>query len=61
MFDRRKIEAEVRDYAGEFVADYDVDAIVDELYEIDPEISSIDDIDPDELTDVIARHDVSGR
>ncbi len=65
MFDYRNIEREVKDWIAyqpeEFADDFDVDGIMDELRDIEPEISSIDDIDPDDWMDIIARHDVSGK
>lgn len=66
MFDYRNIEQQVKDYIpAEYLDDYDLDAVMDELRGIwiidgdyEGEIRSIDDIDID---DVLDRHDISNR
>lgn len=57
MFDYRKIEQQVKDYAGEFVEDFDLEGIMDELRDMD--VESIDDVDPDEFNEILERHAVS--
>lgn len=65
MFDYTKVLFEVEDYLGEFVGDFDLDAIMVELSDYKPvdveldHIRSVDDVDPDDFTDIIQRHDVS--
>lgn len=54
MFDYKKIENEVREYAGEFVNDYDIDAVMDELREL-----GVDSIDDADIDDILASHDIS--
>lgn len=66
MFDYRNIKQQVIDYIpAEYLNDYDLDAVMDELRGIwiidgdyEGEIRSIDDIDID---DVLDRHDISNR
>lgn len=66
MFDYRDIKQQVIDYIpAEYLNDYDLDAVMDELRGIwiidgdyEGEIRSIDDIDID---DVLDRHDISNR
>ena len=65
IFDYNKIRCQVEDYIpDDYITDFDVDAVMDELSGIviidadgDHPISSIDDIDIDE---VLQRHDISG-
>ena len=61
MFDERAIREEVEDYLGEFAGDFDVDAIVDDLRGIEPDVSSIDDLDGDEWTEMVQRHDLAAQ
>lgn len=66
MFDYRNIEQQVKDYIpAEYLDDYDLDAVMDELRGIwlidgdyEGEIRTIDDIDID---DVLCNHDISNR
>lgn len=58
MFDYRAIKDQVTDYISEHEEDFDVDAIMDELRAIEPEIRSIDDVEG--FDELIQRHDVSG-
>lgn len=66
MFDYRDIKQQVIGYIpAEYLNDYDLDAVMDELRGIwiidgdyEGEIRSIDDIDID---DVLDRHDISNR
>ena len=65
IFDYTKIRNEVEAYVTDsYINDYDIDEVMDELRGIvivdageDHPISSIDDIDIDE---VLQRHDISG-
>lgn len=60
MFDYAKIRNEVSDYlTAEFENGFDVDAIMDELRGIEPEIRGIDDVDADDFTDILQRHEIS--
>lgn len=54
MFDYEKIKLEVIAYAGEFVDDFDIEAVMDELRDMD--VESIDDADIDSI---LQRHDIS--
>ncbi len=60
MFDYAKIRDQVTDYlTAEFENGFDVDAIMDELRDIEPEIQGIDDVDADDFTDILQRHEIS--
>ena len=63
MFDYNAIKQQVIDYLGEFVSDYDIDGIMDDLRFIsrkwDTDVTSIDDFDSDEFQWVIACADLS--
>lgn len=59
MSDYSEIKNQVTDYMGEFEGDYDIDAIMDELGGIYPRIQSIDEVE--DLDDILARHDISGK
>lgn len=59
MFDYSEIKNQVTDYMGEFEGDYDVDAIMDELRAIEPDVQSIDEVE--DFDDILVRHDVSGK
>lgn len=65
MFDYGRIRDDVEDYITngpkEFWDDFDVDGIVDDLSEIAPNATCIDDIDYDDFADILQKHDVSGR
>lgn len=58
MFDYNAIKQQVIDYAGEFVDDFDIDEVMDELRDITPDVQSIDDVDID---DILQRHDISDK
>ena len=60
-FNRDSVRSQVEDYLGEYVKDYDVDGIVDEISDFETEdgsyVSNIDQIDPDEFQDVVRSHE----
>lgn len=51
MFDYRKIEREVIDYLSGWDNGFDIDGIISDLRDMD--IVSIDEIDPDEFTEIL--------
>lgn len=61
MFDYRKIQDEVLTYLDDFAGSFDVDGIMDELRAIEPDVQSLDDVDPDTWLDIIQRHDSPAR
>lgn len=61
MFDYATIKQQVIDYISEYEQDFDIDAIMDELRDVEPEIASIDDLDQDDFTAIVERHDVSAQ
>lgn len=60
-FNRDAIRSQVEDYLGEYVKDYDVDGIVDDISDFEVEdgsyVSNIDQIDPDEFQYVVRSHE----
>lgn len=58
MADYRDIEREALEYMGEHAGDWDVDAVVREVMGMGA--GSIDDLDPDEWTEILQRHDGEG-
>ena len=60
-YNRDAVRSQVEDYLGEYVKDYDVDGIVDEISDFETEdgsyVSNIDQIDPDEFQDVVRSHE----
>ena len=60
-FNRDAIRSQVEDYLGEYIKDYDVDGIVDEISDFETNdgsyVSNIDQIDPDEFQDVVRSHE----
>lgn len=61
MFDYSTIKQQVIDYISEYERDFDIDAIMDELRDVEPEIAGIDDLDQDDFTAIVERHDVSAQ
>ena len=64
VFDRNAIAQYVREFITiDYLADYDVDGIVDELWGIDLDGECIDtqNIGEIDLYEIIERHDVSGK
>lgn len=65
MFDSSRVRQDVEDYITngpkEFWDDFDVDGIVDDLSDIAPNATCIDDIDYDDFVVILQKHDVSGR
>lgn len=59
MTNYKHLHNEVTDYLGEFADDYDVLGIMCELmtYKHGDAVGSIDDVDPDDFTDILQRHD----
>lgn len=57
MFDYNKIQDEVEDYVGGCSEDYDIPAIMNELwnYTVDDGyyITSIDDVEPDDFIEIL--------
>ena len=54
------IKRQILDYIQpEFVSDFDVDGIVDEIDRRFPGIQDVDDIDVDEFIDIIESFDIS--
>ena len=58
MADYRDIEREALEYMGEHAGDWDVDAVVREVMGMGA--GSIDELDPDEWTGILQRHDGEG-
>lgn len=60
-YNRDSIRSQVEDYLGEYVKDYDVNGIVDEISDFETEdgsyVSDIDQIDSDEFQDVVRSHE----
>ena len=60
-YNRDSIRSQVEDYLGEYVKDFDVDGIVDEISDFETEdgsyVSDIDQIDTDEFQDVVRSHE----
>ena len=60
-YNRDSVRSQVEDYLGEYVKDYDVDGIVDEISDFETEdgsyVSNIDQIYPDEFQDVVRSHE----
>ena len=44
---------------GEFLDDYDIDAIAGEIEEKYPDARKIDDVPSDDYWDIVARHDIT--
>ena len=61
MFDYNAIKQQVLDYAGEFAADFDIDAIVEDLRDVRLESGHIESIDDVDIDDFMQAHDISGR
>lgn len=59
MTNYKHLRNEVTDYLGEFADDYDVTGIMHELmtYNHGNAVNTIDDVDPDDFTDILQRHD----
>lgn len=60
-YNRDSIRSQVEDYLGEYVKDFDVDGIVDEISDFETEdgsyVSNIDQIDSDEFQDVVRSYE----
>lgn len=60
-YNRDSIRSQVEDYLGEYVKDYDVDGIVDEISDFETEdgsyVSNIDQLDSDEFQDVVRSYE----
>lgn len=64
VFDRNAIAQYVKDFiTADYIEDYDVNGIVDELWGIDLDGECIDtqNIEEIDLYEIIERHDVSGK
>ena len=59
MFDYRDARQQVEDYLGDFLDDYDIDGIIDEMRDLDTD--DVDAIDTDDWTDFVERHDTSDK
>ena len=59
MPDKRYLKCQVEDYCGGFAKWFDVDAVVDELAAMD--VCDIDEMDSDEFTEVLERHERNGK
>ena len=59
MPDRKYLKWQVEDYCGGFARWFDVDGAVDELVAMD--VCDIDEMDPDEFTEVLERHERKGQ
>lgn len=59
MTNYKHLHNEVTDYLGEFADDCDVTGIMHELmtYNHGNTVNTIDDVDPDDFTDILQRHD----
>ena len=57
MFDYTTIQNQIIDYLGERVTEYDIDSIIEEIRDIEPDVQGIDDIEQDDFIDIIMRHD----
>jgi DNA-binding transcriptional regulator YiaG len=53
------IKDQIKDYLGEYINDFDVDAIVSDIR--DRDIEDIDEIDESDFQDIIQAHDTSGK
>lgn len=58
MFDYDNIQSQLVDYCGDYVEDFDIPAIMDELYCTDIEYS-IDQLSYDDFVEILKRHDLS--
>ena len=60
-YNRDSVRSQVEDYLGEYVKDYDVDGIVDEISDFETEdgsyVSNINQIDSDKFQDVVRSHE----
>lgn len=59
MPDRKYLKWQVEDYCGGFARWFDIDEIVDELVAMD--VCDIDEMDSDEFTEVLERHERKGQ
>lgn len=53
------IREDVKAYLGDYVDDYDIEAIVSDIR--DAGATDIDDMDPDDFQDIIQAHDESAK
>ena len=60
MFDYRKIEQEVLDYLDSYAGDFDLNGIMNDLWKIEPDIQSIDDMDNGYFIEILYRNDLTG-
>lgn len=59
MPDKRYLKWQVEDYCGGFARHFDIDAVVDEL--CDRDVCDIDEMEPDEFSEVLERHERKGQ
>lgn len=59
MPDKRYLKWQVEDYCGGFARWFDIDAVVEELWQMD--VFDIDEMDSDEFTEVLERHERKGK
>lgn len=57
MFDCEHIKQEIIDYCGDYADDFDIQAIVEDLYHM--LAMSIDDVDSDDFIDILQRYDLT--
>ena len=57
MFDYERVEQEITDYCGDYADDFDIQAIVEDLYHM--LAMSIDDVDSDNFIEILQRHDLT--
>lgn len=59
MPDKEYLKWQVEDYCGGFARWFDIDAVVEELCQMD--VHDIDEMDPDEFAEVLERHERKGQ
>lgn len=60
MFDHNNIMREVLDYLDSYAEDFDLDGIMNDLWKIEPDIQSIDDMDNGDFIEILYRNDLTG-
>lgn len=60
MFDYNNIKRQVLDYLDSYAEDFDLDGIMNDLWKIEPDIQSIDDMDNGDFIEILYRNDLTG-
>lgn len=60
MFDYNNIKRQVLDYLDSYAEDFDLDGIMNDLWKIEPDIQSIDDMDNGDFIEILYHNDLTG-